>query len=145
LGGPLPGPLVASGQTPIALNPCDILKAAPGYRAQISSGDGRTTLAMQSDGNLVLRQQGKAVWWTGTQKRVGNYAQVQTDGNLVVRSAQGKALWNSKTANPAISRADASVNLLLYDNGNLILRTTLGTDGLNFGRVLWQTKTAFLK
>ncbi|SDP04044.1 D-mannose binding lectin [Nakamurella panacisegetis] len=137
LGTPL-----ATGSVSISIMPCNVLKDAAGYRSGIVSPDGRSSLTMQSDGNLVLRQKGKAVWWTSTQTRSGNYATVQSDGNFVVRSAGGAALWNSRTGSAAISSSASATNTLtLYNNGNLILRTTQG--GGN--RALWQTFTGNLR
>lgn len=146
LGGEISGgSLVATGASPMTKPTCNILKSAAGYRSSVSSPDGRSVLTMQSDGNLVLRQNHKAVWWTGTQKRAGNYAAVQSDGNFVVYSAQHKALWNSHTNSSAIRSSLQSVTLILYNNGNLILRTNQGAEADGLGRALWQTRTGFLR
>lgn len=93
----------------------------------MKSGDGRYTLWLQHDGNLVLygpsgralwatykyatvfvifqsdgnlvgySATGAPTWWSGTDGRGGLYFAVQSDGNLVIYSAS-KALWNSKTS-----------------------------------------------
>jgi hypothetical protein len=56
-------------------------------------------VAMQSDGNLVIRNgAAKALWVSGTSGSGRSDASLtmQNDGNLVVRAA-GRALWSSKT------------------------------------------------
>ena len=52
--------------------------------------------AMQTDGNLVLYVDGRAVWASRTVVR-GSHVAVQTDGNLVVYAPGGAALWDSNT------------------------------------------------
>ncbi|MEV6973284.1 hypothetical protein [Kitasatospora sp. NPDC093806] len=60
--------------------------------------DSRTTqLTMQTDGNLVITQNGKgAVWGAGT-NGCGYKAVMQSDGNFVVYSASGRPCWASGT------------------------------------------------
>lgn len=59
------------------------------------------TLAMQSDGNLVLYRGGRAVWSSGSAGNPGAKAVLQTDGNLVVYTAAGRAVYSSGTNWPA--------------------------------------------
>jgi hypothetical protein len=65
-------------------------------------GDGgRTTLTMQADGNLVLRQSGAARWSSGTGAYPGAFTVVQPDGNVVLRDRNGTARWSSRTSTGA--------------------------------------------
>jgi hypothetical protein len=58
-----------------------------------------SSISLQSDGNLVLRDSaGKVRWLTKTSTAgAGTYLTLQPDGNLVLRNKAGKAIWNSKT------------------------------------------------
>ncbi|MGW4384377.1 hypothetical protein [Kitasatospora sp. NPDC004531] len=66
---------------------------------------GEAVLAMQADGNLVLRLEGPTgargpeVWATGTWGHPGAYAFMQPDGNLVVykQGSTTDALWSTGT------------------------------------------------
>ena len=68
---------------------------------QIGAPSENLSLAMQSDGNLVLYQNGTALWNTGTwgQNCGTNQCQAdfQSDGNFVVYNGS-TALWNSQTS-----------------------------------------------
>ncbi|MCP4810724.1 MAG: peptidoglycan DD-metalloendopeptidase family protein [Proteobacteria bacterium] len=82
----------------------------------IESCDGRFTLLMQDDGNLVLYKNGSgALWNAGTHGNAGAAAVLQADGNLVVYSAWGTALWWSGT--------DGHPNTIMWvsDNGDLVI------------------------
>lgn len=56
-------------------------------------------LVMQIDGNLVFyRKAGMVpVWSTGTHLTNGSYAIIQGDGNFVVYTSAGQAVWNTGT------------------------------------------------
>jgi hypothetical protein len=62
------------------------------------------SFVMQGDGNAVLygpsttNPNPNPVWSTGTAGNPGATLVVQTDGNMVVYSSGGRALWNSHTA-----------------------------------------------
>ena len=77
---------------------------------------GMYRLAMQPDGNLVLRRNGVAVWHTRTQGHPGAYLLMQPDGNAVIYSVDRKALWYTRTAGRPNStmRLQADGNLVLY-------------------------------
>jgi hypothetical protein len=81
---------------------------------------GRTTLTMQPDGNLVLRQDGRARWSTGTKAYPGAFAVMQRDGNFVVRDANGVARWSTGTG------PDLGVAVWLQNGAAYV-----GTDGLS--------------
>lgn len=80
-----------------------IYKPAPGGRVAIwatnTGGRPGSYLAMQSDGNLVLYQGGRAYWATGMMG-AGSYLVMQEDGNLVMYRPSGSgrvAVWASNT------------------------------------------------
>ena len=87
----------------------------------LNSCDGRFSLTMQTDGNLVLYQSGVgALWATGTTGYTGRNlsAFMQTDGNLVVYAdpwSNWIPLWNSGTPGYPNSR------LQLQNDGNLVI------------------------
>src|ERR1044071_9620691 len=70
-----------------------------------------------SDGNFVIYDwaHGTGTWGPGTQGHPGAYAIFQTDGNLVVYSASGVALWSSGTSGTYAERLD------LNDDGRIII------------------------
>lgn len=79
------------------------------------SQNGLFQLLMQQDGNLVLyRQDGLALWQSGTAGQPSQYAMMQIDGNFVIYGPVG-AIWQSGTA----GRAGAA--LLMQDDGNLVI------------------------
>jgi serine/threonine protein kinase len=104
----------------------------------ITSSNGRFSLAMQADGNLVeYGEPGKSVLWeSGTSGNFGAYVVMQADGNLVVypfgksAPAPGQptpALWQSVTwGHPGASAA-------LLNTGVLEVRSSTG-------HVLWEAR-----
>ncbi|MFT3768831.1 MAG: GH25 family lysozyme [Minicystis sp.] len=106
-----------------ALSPGEALGEGEGR----SSCDGRFTLVQQSDGNLVLYENGgKALWASGTDGTDGRIAVMQEDGNLVVYTGEGKPVWDSGTwGNPGAW-------LAIQDDGNLVIYTS---------KAIWDTGT----
>jgi murein DD-endopeptidase MepM/ murein hydrolase activator NlpD len=87
----------------------------PGTTLRADSSNART-LTMMGNGMLVQRLNGAVAWLTTTTIYNYNaYTSVQKDGNLVVYSAQGKALWATNT-----SRAGGGQLLMQVDN-NVVL------------------------
>jgi hypothetical protein len=64
----------------------------------LTSRSGHFTLSLQTDGNLVLRSATRTIWASGTAGNPGAALSMQTDGNLVLRSSTGKALFATGTA-----------------------------------------------
>jgi hypothetical protein len=95
----------------------------------IQSPSARYTLIMQTDGNLVLYDQGYPLWASSTWGNPGAHADMQSDGNLVVYSAPPtKPLWASGTwGNPGAA-------LSMQNDGNAVIYT-------NQGQPLWATNT----
>jgi hypothetical protein len=102
-----------------------ILKAGQELKAgqSLYSPSGQYELIMQTDGNLVVYENGSAIWNTGTEGTgSSNYLIMQTDGNLVVYTSANKAVWNSGT------EGTGSSNYLdMQNDGNLVVYTSGGT------------------
>ena len=82
----------------------------------LTSSDGRYTLTLQRDGNLVLyRVSPRApLWDSETDGDVATRATLQGDGNFVVYGP-GRPLWDSETDGERIARA------ILQNDGNFVL------------------------
>jgi len=97
-----------------------------------ASCSGRYTLTMQTDGNLVLRDQqesGAAIWASNTNGQGGYAAVFQTDGNLVVYDRGRNPLWAAHTQGLGGTQLD------LQDDGNVVLYNASM-------QALWSTGTA---
>lgn len=89
--------------------------------AKATSCDGRFSLVMQLDGNLVLYQNNVgALWSTGTNGKGGHHAVMQTDGNFVLYTTNGTALWSSGTWN------NCGAWLNVQTDGNLVVYSRAG-------------------
>ncbi|MFJ4295297.1 peptidoglycan DD-metalloendopeptidase family protein [Curtobacterium sp. NPDC089689] len=80
-----------------------------------SDASGTRTLEMKTDGNLVQRISGKAVWQSRTGGNPGSWAAVQNDGNLVVYKPGKKAIWHTGTYR------SGGGSLLVQVDGNVVL------------------------
>ena len=94
------------------------------YRgSQLNVGDrrwspnGKFSLLMQDDGNLVLYRQSdrKAIWASHTSGSGAKRAVLQQDGNFVLYTSSNVAKWSTD------SNSDPDNFLLLQDDGNLML------------------------
>jgi hypothetical protein len=92
-----------------------------------SSCDGRFTLAMQGDGNLVLYSLGFPLWATSTNNN-GAIVVMQGDGNLVEYSHHSHPLFASGTSGHGGAR------LAIQDDGNLVVYAG--------ATALWASRTA---
>lgn len=108
-GPPTPKPTPPSG--------CGTIDANRGLSAgqSFDSCDGRFSLAMQTDGNLVLYGLGRPLWWTGTNGSDGFAAVLQGDGNFVLYGKQSNPLWDSRTY------GNGGARLVVQDDGNLVV------------------------
>lgn len=97
----------------------------------ITSENGRFSLEMRLDGNLVINDLQnnvkKVIWDTGTFGKSGAYAYMMPDGNLIVYK-QGKYLWQSNTSKQPGAAA------IIQNNGNL--------DIVLDGKTLWSSNSA---
>lgn len=96
----------------------------------VASCDGRTSLVMQGDGNLVLYGPDGARWNSGTHGNPGATASFQGDGNLVVYSAWGTPLWHAGT------HGNPDARLSVRDDGDLQVRDR--------NTVLWRSNSGGL-
>jgi hypothetical protein len=83
---------------------------------RLQSDNGRYTLSLQSDGNVVLYgHHHQAIWATNTPRtNPANFA-MQTDGNLVLYTSSGSPIWASNTNN------NPGAFLVVQDDGNLVV------------------------
>lgn len=110
--------------------PCGELRAerALGHGESVPSCDGRFSLIMQPDGNLVLYQGSKALWSSKTSGTAANRAVMQSDGNFVVYEPS-RARWASGTdGNPGAW-------LAVQNDGNVVVYSAAGSP-------LWATGTS---
>jgi len=94
----------------------DTLWAGQGlYQGQgITSRNGRYTLILQQDNNLVLYGPGGALW--ATNKWTGGYVIMQGDGNFVGYDMWGDPTWATGTAG-----AGGTCALVVQNDANLVL------------------------
>lgn len=84
----------------------------------LTSFDGRYTLNMQSDGNLVLRDpSGRAIWATGTNGNPGSDAEMQNDGNFVIYKPGHIAIWATNTG------GNSGARIVMQNDCNLVIYT----------------------
>lgn len=130
LGSVTVATLATTMYKPNGATSCGQLSAGQGLVVgqTLTSCDGRFSLTLQFDGNLVLYQAGKALWATGTSGSNGYAALQQSDGNFVLYDLQGHALWAAGTwPHPG--------NVFkLQNDGNLVVYNTQGT-------ALWASNT----
>ncbi len=106
---------------------CGILGPGKGLDAgqALGSCDGRFTLAMQADGNLVLYQNGVGALWASNTwhptESTGYTAVMQDDGNFVLYENGAQALWDSGTPGHPGSY------LAIQDDGNVVVYAAGGT------------------
>ncbi len=88
----------------------------------LTSANGRYRLVYQTDGNLVLYDDGDRVipWASGTGGTAAGQAIMQHDGNFVVYDAQLAGIWATGTAGGANAR------LVLQNDGNLVVYSASG-------------------
>jgi len=94
----------------------DTLSVGQGlYQGQaITSGNGKYTLILQQDHNLVLYGPGGALW--ATNRWTGGYVIMQGDGNFVGYNMWGSPQWATNTAG-----AGGNCALVVQNDANLVL------------------------
>jgi hypothetical protein len=110
--------------------PCGTLPANHSLTTgqSVTSCNGDYTLDMQGDGNLVLYQNGTALWASNTSGSAADKASMQGDGNLVLYTSSGSAVWSSGTA------GNDGADLVVQNDGNVVIYSASGT-------ALWDTGT----
>ncbi|MFE3291633.1 LysM peptidoglycan-binding domain-containing protein [Rhodococcus sp. NPDC059234] len=93
------------------------LQAGSGLTAgqSLTSDNGAYTLTLQDDGNLVLGENGNAVWASKTEGKSVTKADLQDDGNFVLYTDGNDAVWASQTS------GNSGVRLVLQDDRNVVL------------------------
>jgi len=94
----------------------------------ILSPDSNSLFTLQKDGNLVLYNNYRAVWNSGTNGSSVSHAIMQGDGNFTLYSNEGTPLWHTGTYNNPGSR------LQTQTDGNLVIYSSNGAP-------LWSTNT----
>ncbi|MCA9709602.1 MAG: hypothetical protein KDK70_27435, partial [Myxococcales bacterium] len=117
-GGVAPPPPPPAEPPPPPPAGCGIMTAnetlSPGQA--LDSCDGRFSLVMQQDGNLVLyKAGGQPLWHTSTYGQSASGTVMQEDGNLVLYGTNGAALWHAGT------HGHPGAWLALQDDGNLVV------------------------
>ncbi|MDH6126399.1 hypothetical protein [Kitasatospora sp. GP82] len=92
-----------------------------------TSGNGRTVLRVQEDGNFVLYKDGRPVWQAPGAYPNGNCAVMQEDGNFVLYDRGGHPLWASGTWHKG-------AYLAVQDDGNVVVYNSSN-------RPVWATNT----
>ncbi|MHA3702857.1 hypothetical protein ACXR2U_11830 [Jatrophihabitans sp. YIM 134969] len=108
-----------------------------------------TLLSLDRDGNLVLTAAGHVQWTTNTAGSGANSLSIQDDGNLVLRTAVGRAVWSSgsgrailypgRTLTPGAQLRNLSnvglpwATATMQSDGNFVLRYGSG--------VVWSSNT----
>ncbi|MET1074269.1 MAG: LysM peptidoglycan-binding domain-containing protein [Umezawaea sp.] len=85
---------------------------------QLDSENGYV-LALQDDGNLVLKDGSDVVWATGTNGSGATSATLQDDGNFVLYTASGNVAWSSDSSGNPGSRLvlQNDRNVVVYNSG----------------------------
>lgn len=96
------------------MTPDSLVNAGLGPNQSLISNNGRYTLVMQSDGNMVIYKLGSAIWASDTFRSGANRAFMQDDGNFVVY-ANEVPKWASQTPN------SGGEKLVMQDDGNLVI------------------------
>ena len=90
----------------------------------LTSPNGRYTLVMQSDGNLVEFDADIPVWASNT-RIPGSDFEAQADGNFVVDAPGDIAVWASGTSHPDIVMIlQDDRNIVIYTPGNVAVWTS---------------------
>ena len=90
----------------------------------VTSANGHYRLELQPDGNLVLSGPRGLAWDSGTRGKGVATAEMQTDGNFVLYTADRGVVWSADTTGPG-------AHLVLQDDRNIVI---VGADGTT---VLW--------
>jgi hypothetical protein len=110
----------------------DVLKSGESIIAKRSAGENRRAphlasrnnrawLVLQSDGNLVLSTPEGKILWS-SKTRGADRMMVQKDGNIVLFDKQNRPFWGSKTNRASQAAWGGNPPYLkLQDDGNLVL------------------------
>jgi outer membrane protein assembly factor BamB len=106
-----------NGETKDTLGPNEKLGASE----ELKSINGRNTLVLQRDGNLVVYDsRGKPTWNSNTMESGAAECVMREDGNLLLNNASGKVVWETYTGGYKNAR------LVMQDDGNLVIYSGRG-------------------
>ena len=97
------------------------------------SDSGVYKFILKESGNLELLCWGMLLWSSNTISSDIDVFQFQADGNLVIRKTDGTYAWESNTVYNEPSFDPPPDNLILQDDGNLVLYAG--------GKAKWRTQT----
>ena len=100
-----------------------------GKGSSIKSENGIYKLILRESGNLELMCRDTSLWSSKTENPYVDVFQYQSNGNLVIRKADGRYLWESKT----VHDVKPPGRLVLQNDGNLILYAD--------SEAIWHTNT----
>ena len=97
---------------------------------QLYSPNGKYRAILQPDGNFVLYSPNRALWSSATCGTSVKSLAMQSDGNLVLYTENSQALWHSRTWTRGVSRLKMQDdgNLVVYNSSNVATWYT-GTNG----------------
>lgn len=84
------------------------------------SCDGRYTMIMQLDGNLVIYDEGAPIWASNTVNQPAAEVVLRADGNFVLYARDASVLWKSG------SKTSTDVAAYLQGDGNFVIYDTMG-------------------
>src|SRR4030042_1241294 len=88
---------------------------------ELKSTNGKYTLRMQDDGNLVAYDnQGKGLWSSNTVGSGAIECILQGDGNLLLKDRNGRAVWTTYTD------GYKNAKLVIQNDGNLVIYSERG-------------------
>lgn len=97
---------------------------------ELKSTNGKYTLVLQVDGNLVTYDsQGKALWSSNTMGSGATECVMQEDGNLVLNDADGRVVWATNTD------GYNKTKLVIQNDGNLVIYNDRGLAVWANGRI----------
>ena len=85
--------------------------------SSIESKNGVYKLILRESGDLELMCNDTSLWSSKTKNPDVDVFQYQSNGNLIIRKADGTYLWESKT----VHTVNPPDRLVLQDDGNLVL------------------------
>lgn len=111
---------VAASPAQAAPSQCGVLlpgeQLLPGE--SVSSCSDNSFLVHQTDGNVVTYRDGVARWNTQTAGQATSTFVMQGDGNLVLYAADGRPLWDSRTAGNPGAYATVRVGFIIMFQAN---------------------------
>jgi hypothetical protein len=97
---------------------------------ELKSTNGKYTLRMQDDGNLVAYDsQGKSLWSSNTVGSGAIECVLQSDGNLLLKDRNGRVVWATYTD------GYKNAKLVIQDDGNLVIYNERGLAVWARGRI----------